>query len=59
MTRKGAAVSTEVKDKSKEMSLKHDDLQPGDCVSIDQYESRVRGRLSTSRGNELAHTGST
>jgi hypothetical protein len=56
MTRRGANVSTEVKDKSKEMSLKRDDLHPGDCVSIDQYESRVRGRLSTSRGNEQAHT---
>jgi hypothetical protein len=56
MTRRGANVSTEVKDKSKEMSIKRDDLQPGDCASIDQYESRVRGRLSTSRGNEQAHT---
>jgi hypothetical protein len=56
MTRKGADVSHEVKDPKKEMSLKRDDLKPGDCVSIDQYESRIRGRLPTSRGNEPAHT---
>jgi hypothetical protein len=32
--------------------LKQDDLTPGNRVSIDQYESSVRGRLATSRGRE-------
>ena len=32
--------------------LKQDDLTPGNRVSIDQYESSVRGRLATSRGKE-------
>ena len=35
-----------------EQLLKIGDLKPGGCVSIDQYESAVRGRLSTSRGSE-------
>ncbi|KAI2509575.1 hypothetical protein MHU86_4836 [Fragilaria crotonensis] len=35
-----------------EQLLKIGDLQPGGRVSIDQYESAVRGRLSTSRGME-------
>ena len=34
----------------KVMLLKTDDLLPGDAVSIDQYKSSVRGRLSTGRG---------
>ncbi|KAI2489482.1 hypothetical protein MHU86_25099 [Fragilaria crotonensis] len=33
-----------------EQLLKIGDLTPGSCVSIDQYESSVRGRLSTGRG---------
>ena len=35
-----------------EQLLKIGDLEPGARVSIDQYESAVRGRLSTSRGGE-------
>ena len=35
-----------------EALLKVSDLQPGDRVSIDQYESSVRGRLATTRGKE-------
>ena len=28
------------------------DLQPGDCVSVDQYESSVRGRRPETKGHE-------
>jgi hypothetical protein len=28
------------------------DLQPGDCVSLDHFESRVRGRLPNTKGKE-------
>ena len=33
-------------------SLRVDDLEPGDCFSVDQYESSVRGRLPHTRGRE-------
>ena len=32
--------------------LRVDDLDPGDCCSVDQYESSVRGRLPHTRGRE-------
>jgi len=32
--------------------LKADDLNPGDCFSVDQYESSVRGRLPHTQGRE-------
>ena len=32
--------------------LRVDDLEPGDCFSVDQYESSVRGRLPHTRGRE-------
>ena len=35
-----------------EALLKVSDLLPGDTVSVDQYESSVRGRLATTRGRE-------
>jgi hypothetical protein len=35
-----------------EMALQRGDLQPGDCVSMDQYESTVRGRLPNTVGRE-------
>ena len=35
-----------------EALLKVSDLQPGDRVSVDQYESAVRGRLATTKGRE-------
>ncbi|MGH7974322.1 MAG: hypothetical protein ACREBR_02255 [bacterium] len=31
------------------------DLKPGERVSVDQYESRVRGRLKTSKGKTKEH----
>ena len=39
----------------KEMSLRRNDLKPGDCVSIDHYESTLRGRTLGSRGREPWH----
>ena len=35
--------------------IKVDDLLPGDAVSIDQYECRVKGWLPNSRGKEDPH----
>lgn len=37
---------------SQEMALQRGDLQPGDCISMDQYESTVRGRLPHTAGRE-------
>jgi Reverse transcriptase (RNA-dependent DNA polymerase) len=36
----------------KHQALKTGQLFPGDCVSLDQYESAVRGRLPSGRGKE-------
>ena len=33
-------------------SIRAEDLKPGDCVSVDQYESSVRGRRLESKGRE-------
>ncbi len=45
-----------------EMSIRREDLRPGDCVSCDQYESRAPGRLllskSKGRGALQYHGGS-
>jgi hypothetical protein len=35
-----------------EMALRRGDLAPGDCVSLDQYESSYPGRLPHTRGHE-------
>ena len=32
--------------------IKDGDLLPGDCVSTDQFECRVKGRLTGSKGKE-------
>jgi hypothetical protein len=34
------------------MAIFRDDLAPGDCASLDQYESCVPGRLPTTKGKE-------
>ena len=34
------------------MDIKQDDLKPGDCVSMDQYESSTPGRLRHTKGKE-------
>jgi hypothetical protein len=36
----------------KEMLLKTEHLRPGDCVSIDQYTSPLKGRLKHTKGKE-------
>jgi hypothetical protein len=51
-SRRGAKSSTEFKLEDRDMILKSNDLQPGDCVSIDQYQSTVKGRLPHTRGKE-------
>ena len=39
-----------------EALLKVSDLQPGNRVSVDQYESSVRGRLATTKGKRVSVT---
>ncbi|KAG7374494.1 reverse transcriptase RNA-dependent DNA polymerase [Nitzschia inconspicua] len=36
-----------------EMQIRAGDLQPGDCISVDQYVSAVPGRLPNTEGKEL------
>ena len=36
----------------REMAIRRGDLQPGDCVSMDQYVCKVPGRLPHTRGKE-------
>ena len=38
--------------KGTEMMLRHEHLQPGDCVSLDQYESSIPGCLPHTYGKE-------
>ena len=35
--------------------IKEGDILPGDCVSTDQFECRVKGRLPNSRGRKDPH----
>ena len=51
-TRLGAGVSTEIKDPDSEMSLKVDHLLPGQAVSMDHYQSTIKGRLEHTFGKE-------
>ena len=51
-TRLGAGVSKEIKDLDNEMSLKVDHLLPGQAVSMDQYQSTIRGHLAHTFGKE-------
>ena len=34
------------------MAIRQSDLQPGDCVSVDQYVCPIRGRLPHTRGKD-------
>ena len=36
----------------REMAIRRNDLKPGDCISLDQYESSTRGRLLHTFGKE-------
>ena len=51
-SRRGSDTSSELQDPSKHMSLRTNDLQPGDRVSIDQFVSTVGGRLQHTKGKE-------
>jgi hypothetical protein len=37
---------------NQDLTIRASDLNPGDCVSIDQYESLVRGRIRGSKGRK-------
>ena len=37
------------------MALKDQDLKPGDTVSLDQYQSAIKGRLPHTKGKEKSH----
>ena len=39
-----------------EMSIRREDLQPGDCISMDQCQARAPGRLPTAHGREPTQT---
>ena len=41
--------------KEHEMSIRKNDLKPGERVSIDQYTTRVKGRMMNSRGRGPSH----
>ena len=38
----------------REMAIQRNDLKPGDCISLDQYESSARGCLAHTFGKESA-----
>jgi hypothetical protein len=49
---RGAGTSKETKNPEKFMRLKEGHLSPGQAVSLDQYESRLGGRLPNTKGKE-------
>ena len=51
-THRRPGTNTGVLVKGKEMMLRRDHLQPGDCVSLDQYESSIPGCLPHTYGKE-------
>ena len=51
-TRRQPGTNTGALVKGKEMMLRREHLQPGDCVSLDQYESSIPGRLPHTYGKE-------
>ena len=51
-SRRGAGTSAEFKIEDRDMILKRETTEPGDCVSIDQYVSTVLGRLPNTKGKE-------
>ncbi|KAI2498105.1 hypothetical protein MHU86_16415 [Fragilaria crotonensis] len=53
-SRRGTATSTEIKIEERDSILKAEKLEPGDRVSIDQFVSTIRGRLSHTKGKEKA-----
>lgn len=51
-TRRGAETIHHSAIKQKEMSLRRNNIEPGDMVSLDQYMSALPGRLSHTKGKE-------
>ena len=51
-TRRRPGTNTGALVKGQEMMLRRDHLQPGDCVSLDQYESSIPGHLPHTYGKE-------
>jgi hypothetical protein len=52
-TRRGAGVQVHRNRPKHELMLRANHLEPGDCVSMDQYQSKeMRGRLSKTYGKE-------
>ena len=51
-TRRWPGTNTGALVKWKEMMLRHEHLQPGNCVSLDQYESSIPGCLPHTYGKE-------
>lgn len=57
MTKRASSASTSKQPKEeKEMSLKAEDLMPGQRVSMDHYECRQPGRLYASKGSSRAQS---
>ena len=50
--RQGSGTSTEHQHLDKFMSLKRDDLRPGQAVSLDQYQYKLGGCLPNTFGKE-------
>jgi hypothetical protein len=50
-TKKRATLATSITHNC-ELVIRANDLSTGDCISIDQYESSVRGRIPNSEGKE-------
>ena len=49
--------STVVQNPDMEMAIRRDDLSPGDCISMDQYVCRTKGRLPDTAGDQLSVAG--
>jgi hypothetical protein len=54
-SRRSNHAKTAINNPDAAQALTRKSLVPGDTVSVDQYESRLRGRLSTSFGKEPEH----
>ena len=54
--RRTSESSSTLTNPEKEMAIKRDNIHPGDCVSMDQYQCKVPGRLSHTFGKEPTET---
>ena len=51
-TRRTPGTKSGILVKGEEMMFRHEHLQPGDCISLDQYESSIPGCLPHTYGKE-------